>query len=48
MGEMRNVYKILVRKPERRRLLEWIFGKEGWKVWTGCLWLRIGPSGGLL
>jgi hypothetical protein len=22
--------------------------KTGWKVWTGCIWLRIGISGGLL
>jgi hypothetical protein len=25
-------------------ILEWIFGK----VWTGCIWLMIGISGGLL
>jgi hypothetical protein len=28
--------------------LEWIFGKYGGKVWTGCIWFRIGTSGGLL
>jgi hypothetical protein len=26
-------------------MLEWILGKEGAKVWTGCIWLRIGTSG---
>jgi hypothetical protein len=25
-------------------LLEWILGKECWKVWSGCIWLRIGIS----
>jgi hypothetical protein len=25
-------------------ILEWIVGK----VWTGCIWFRIGTSGGLL
>jgi len=29
-------------------ILEWILGKQGGKVWTGCTWLRIGTSGGLL
>jgi hypothetical protein len=23
-------------------------GKQGGKVWTGCIWLRIGMSRGLL
>jgi hypothetical protein len=23
-------------------------GKQGGKVWTGCIWLRIGTSGRLL
>jgi hypothetical protein len=27
---------------------EWIFGKEGGKVWTGCIWLRTETSGELL
>jgi len=59
MGEMRNAYKILVRKPERKRPHErprckWDDNirmdlKEiGWKVWTGCIWLRIGTGGRLL
>jgi len=25
--------------------LEWILGKYGGKVWTGCIWLRIWTSG---
>jgi hypothetical protein len=58
MGEIRNVYKILVGKPEPdylgdlgidgKRVLEWILGKWGGKVWTGFIWYRIGTSGGLL
>jgi hypothetical protein len=30
------------------RILEWALVKYGWKVWTGCTWLRIGTTGGLL
>jgi len=30
-----------------RMILEWILGKQGWKVWTGFIWLRMGTSGGL-
>jgi hypothetical protein len=26
-------------------ILKWIFGKQGWKVWTGCIWLRTGTCG---
>jgi hypothetical protein len=58
MGEMRNVYKILVRKLEvdhsqdlgvgGRVILEWILGEYCGKVWTGCVWLRIWTSGRLL
>jgi hypothetical protein len=29
-------------------ILEWIVGKQGGKVWTGCIWLRIRTSDGLL
>jgi hypothetical protein len=29
-------------------ILEWIFGKYGGKVWSGCIWLRMGTSGGKL
>jgi hypothetical protein len=28
-------------------IVEWILGKQGGKVWTGFVWLRIGTSGGL-
>jgi hypothetical protein len=28
-------------------ILEWILGKQGVKLWTGFIWLRIGTSGGL-
>jgi len=31
-----------------RIILEWILGKYGGRVWTGCIWFRIGISGGLL
>jgi len=31
-----------------RVILEWIFGKQGGRVWNGCIWLRIGTSGGSL
>jgi hypothetical protein len=27
--------------------LEWIVGKQGVKLWTRFIWLRIGTSGGL-
>jgi hypothetical protein len=30
-----------------RIILELIFGKQGGKVRTRCIWLRIGTSGGL-
>jgi hypothetical protein len=33
---------------DEKIILEWILGKYVGKVWTGCIWLRIGTSGGLL
>jgi len=58
MGEMRNAYKTLVGKSEGKTLLgrprhKWednriILGKIGRKVWSGCIWLRIGTGGSLL
>jgi len=30
------------------KTLEWTLGKQVGKVWTGCNWLRLGTSGGLL
>jgi hypothetical protein len=57
MGEIR-AYKILERLNGRdhsedlgidgRIIFEWILGKEGGNVWTGCIWLRIRTSGVLL
>jgi hypothetical protein len=29
-------------------ILELILGKYSGNVWTGCIWLRVGTSGGLL
>jgi hypothetical protein len=59
MGEGRNVYRVLVRKPERKRPLErpshrcedgikMDLREIGWEVWSGFTWLRIGTVGGLL
>jgi hypothetical protein len=31
-----------------RIILEWTLGKQGRKMWTGCIWLRMGTSGRLL
>jgi hypothetical protein len=28
-------------------ILEWILGKLGGKLWTGCIWLRIWTTGEL-
>jgi hypothetical protein len=59
MGEERNVYRVLMGKPEGNRPLgrprrRWEDGirmdlKEiGLGVWIGSSWLRIGAGGGLL
>jgi hypothetical protein len=51
--------KFLLENPKRRDhskdlgadgriILEWILEKNGAKVWTGCIWFRIGTSGGSL
>ena len=59
MGERRGLYKVLVRKPEGKRLLgrsrcRWEdnikMDLQEWDVgvWTGSSWLRIGPGGGHL
>jgi hypothetical protein len=59
MGEGRNMYRVLVGKPEGKGPLErprhrWEDGlkmdlKEiGWWVWSGFTWLRIGIVDGLL
>jgi hypothetical protein len=51
MGEIENVYKISKGRhcyedlgKERSIILEWILWKQGGKVWTGFIWLRIGTS----
>jgi hypothetical protein len=30
------------------KISEWFFGKQGGKLWTGFIWLRIGSCGRLL
>jgi hypothetical protein len=57
-GNNENGNQILVRKPEGkgpqglridgRIILEWLFKKLVWRVWAGYIWLKIGPSSGLL
>jgi hypothetical protein len=36
------------RSIDGKIILKWILGKEGEKVWTGCIWLRRETDGGLL
>jgi hypothetical protein len=59
MGEWRNVYRVLVGKPEGKGPLErprhrWEEGIKmdlreiGWGVWSGFTWLGTGTIGGLL
>jgi hypothetical protein len=58
MGEKRNVYRLLVGKPEGKRPLgrprpRWIDNikmdlLEIGVLWTGLVWLRIGTGGELL
>jgi hypothetical protein len=55
MEEKKNVYRILVGKPEgkRRRWVDNIkmdLRETGWDGmgWIGLMWLGIGTSGGLL
>jgi hypothetical protein len=59
MGEMRNAYKILVERPERRRpsedlgvdrriIFKLLLAKSDLGVWIGFIWLRIGTGGELL
>jgi hypothetical protein len=59
MGEEREVYEVLMGKPEGKRPLErprrrWENGIKmdlreiGWRVWSGFTWLRIGIGDGLL
>jgi hypothetical protein len=59
MGEGRNVYRVLVGKPEGKKAIgrprrRWedgigIYVREiDWGVWSGFMWLRIETVGGLL
>jgi hypothetical protein len=59
MGEGKNVYRVLVGKPEGKRPpgrprsrwkdgLKWTLGRLAGGVWSGFTWLRIGTVGGLL
>jgi hypothetical protein len=59
MGEKRNTYRLLVEKPEIKRLLgrprrRWVDNirmnilKLGWGDVTGLVWLRIGTVGEFL
>jgi hypothetical protein len=57
MGEKRNVYRLLVGKPEGKRPLgrprrRWIDNIKmdllKIEMWTGLVWLRIGTAGELL
>jgi hypothetical protein len=58
-GEKRNVYRLLVGKPEGKRLLgkprhsgwiilRWILERQYGVLWTGLVWLRTGTVGELL
>jgi len=55
MGDMRNTYKILIWKPEGKNhsevvhvrgeiILKLTSGKQGGKLWTGSIWLRLGDQ----
>jgi hypothetical protein len=53
MGERRCVYRVLVGKPDGKRLLgkprsRWILRKWDVEVWNGSSLLRIGTGGGHL
>jgi hypothetical protein len=37
-----------IKGRDGRLMLEWILDKQGWKVRTGFIWLRMGTSGRLL
>jgi hypothetical protein len=59
IGEKKKAYRLLVGKPDGKRLLgrprcRWVdnirmdLGEVGWVMWTGLVWLRIGTGGELL
>jgi hypothetical protein len=57
---MRNPYKVLIEKIEKKKdcleglgvngwtILRWTLKKQFERVWTGFIWLRIGTNGGFL
>jgi hypothetical protein len=52
-GEKRNVYRILLGKPEDQgvggwTIIKWMLERQDGMVWIGLTWLRIGTSGELL
>jgi hypothetical protein len=59
MGERRDLYRVLVAKPDGKRPLgrtrrrredsiKMCIQEVGWGTWTGLLWLRIGTGGWIL
>jgi hypothetical protein len=48
MGEERNEYGILMRKPEGNMPLRKPRRRWDGVVWTGFIWVKIGTCGGLL
>jgi hypothetical protein len=48
MGEKRNMYRLLVEKPEGTRPLGRPRRRWNGVMWTGLVWLRIGTGGELL
>jgi hypothetical protein len=58
-GEKRNAHSLLMGKSEGKRplgrpkrggfvIFRWIFEKQFGVLWTGLIWLKIGPCGSLL
>jgi hypothetical protein len=56
MGKLRNVYRILVRKPVGKEelsvggrvILKWILKKQVVKMCSGVNWIRLGTNDGIL
>ena len=59
MGERRGVYRVLVGRPEGKRLfgrpgrklednIKMDLEEVGWSAWTALIWLRTGTGGGHL
>jgi hypothetical protein len=46
VGSLKTVASELPLGVDRKITLEWILGKLGGKLWTGCNWLRIETKGG--